>query len=131
ESVLDTLSLEAAGNPGAWHAWKAHRGDGNTATKNGTKQGGSPQTRLPGDWHWDGVWARRVQSEIEASHSEPMLYGNSARAVGDEMVCSSVVGVVRVDRTGLLILKCRFAFLAWTMPLWLRLKRGLFLKPRR
>ena len=91
ESVLDTLSLEAAGNPGAWHAWKAHRGDGNTAMKNGTKQGGSPQTRLPGDWHWDGVWARRVQSEVEASHSEPMLYGNSARAVGDEMVCSSVV----------------------------------------
>lgn len=89
ESVLDSLSLEAAGNPGAWHAWRAHRGEGsNSATRNGAKRA-SPQTRLPGDWHWDGVWARRVQSEVEASHSEPMLYGNSARAVGDEMVCST------------------------------------------
>lgn len=87
ESVLDSLSLEAAGNPGAWHAWRAHRGGSNSATKNDPKRG-SPQTRLPGDWHWDGIWAKRVQSEVEASHSEPMLYGNSARAVGDDMVRS-------------------------------------------
>ncbi|BCR86711.1 putative ubiquitin-conjugating enzyme [Aspergillus chevalieri] len=85
ESVLDSLTLEAAGNPGAWHAWRAHRGGSNIATKNDPKRG-SPQTRLPGDWHWDGIWAKRVQSEVEASHSEPMLYGNSARAVGDEMI---------------------------------------------
>ncbi len=25
EDVLDTVPLEAAGNPGAWHAWRAHR----------------------------------------------------------------------------------------------------------
>ncbi|EYE98957.1 putative ubiquitin-conjugating enzyme [Aspergillus ruber CBS 135680] len=85
ESVLDSLALEAAGNPGAWHAWRAHRGSSNSATKSDFKRG-SPQTRLPGDWHWDGIWAKRVQSEVEASHSEPMLYGNSARAVGDEMI---------------------------------------------
>jgi hypothetical protein len=22
---------------------------------------GSPQARLPGDWHWDGIWVRRVK----------------------------------------------------------------------
>ena len=87
ESVLDSLTLEAAGNPGAWHAWRAHRGGSHSSTKSDPKRG-SPQTRLPGDWHWDGIWAKRVQSEVEASHSEPMLYGNSARAVGDEMVRS-------------------------------------------
>lgn len=25
EAVLDSVSLEAAGNPGAWHAWRTHR----------------------------------------------------------------------------------------------------------
>lgn len=86
ETVLDSLALEAAGNPGAWHAWKAHRGDSNGPAGANDPKRATPQARLPGDWHWDGVWARRVQSEVEASHSEPMLYGSSARAVGDEMI---------------------------------------------
>lgn len=102
ESVLDSLALEAAGNPGAWHAWRAHRGSSNSATKSDFKRG-SPQTRLPGDWHWDGIWAKRVQSEVEASHSEPMLYGNSARAVGDEMVRSGIVIASVLREFGLLI----------------------------
>lgn len=87
ESVLDSLPLEAAGNPGAWHAWQAHRrGNSSSASKYGSKQG-SPQARLPGDWHWDGIWAKRAQNEIENSHSDPMLFGNAARGGGDEMVC--------------------------------------------
>ncbi|KAJ5226372.1 hypothetical protein N7468_007597 [Penicillium chermesinum] len=83
EDVLDSLPVEAAGNPGAWHAWKAHRrgGDGPGGLKRG-----SPQARLPGDWHWDGIWARRVQTEIEASQSDPMLFGNAARGGVDEMI---------------------------------------------
>lgn len=93
ETVLDSLTLEAAGNPGAWHAWKAHRGENSSPGASDSKRA-TPQARLPGDWHWDGVWARRVQSEVEASHSEPMLYGSSARAVGDEMVSSSVLTTV-------------------------------------
>lgn len=36
-----------------------------------------------------------------------------------------------MDSKVLLISNCRFAFLTWTMSLWLRLKRGLFLKRRR
>lgn len=82
EEVLDSLPVEAAGNPGAWHAWKAHRRGGHVP---GDLKRGSPQARLPGDWHWDGIWARRVQTEIEASHSDPMLYGNASRS-GDDMV---------------------------------------------
>ncbi|CAG8397246.1 unnamed protein product [Penicillium salamii] len=82
ESVLDSLPEEAAGNPGAWHAWKAHRRGGSGP---GNFKKGSPQARLPGDWHWDGIWARRAKEEIENSHSEPMLYGSAARGM-DEMI---------------------------------------------
>jgi hypothetical protein len=82
EEVLDSLPVEAAGNPGAWHAWKAHRRGGHTP---GDLKRGSPQARLPGDWHWDGIWARRVETEIETSNSDLMLFGNASRA-GDEMV---------------------------------------------
>lgn len=85
EDVLDSLPVEAAGNPGAWHAWKAHRRGGNGA---GDLKRGSPQARLPGDWHWDGIWARRVQDEIDTSHSDPMLFGNAARGGSDELVSS-------------------------------------------
>lgn len=86
EGVLDSLPVEAAGNPGAWHAWRAHR---RGALSPSDLKRGSPQARLPGDWHWDGIWARRVRDEIEASHSDPMLFGSAARGSGgggDEMV---------------------------------------------
>ncbi|CAI7566306.1 unnamed protein product [Penicillium bialowiezense] len=82
ESVLDSLPVEVAGNPGAWHAWRAHRRGGSGP---GHFKRESPQARLPGDWHWDGIWARRVQDEIENSRSEPMLFGSSVRGV-DEMI---------------------------------------------
>lgn len=83
ESVLDSLPVEVAGNPGAWHAWKAHR---RGAGPSGDSKRGSPQARRPGDWHWDGIWARRAQEEIEASRSDPMLFGNAGRGGADEMV---------------------------------------------
>lgn len=90
ETVLDSLPVEAAGNPGAWHAWKAHRRGGKNL---GGMKKGSPQARQPGDWHWDGIWARRVQDEIGISHSEPMLFGSASRGAGDDMV-SSLLGPV-------------------------------------
>ncbi|KAJ5221934.1 Ubiquitin-conjugating enzyme [Penicillium citrinum] len=93
EEVLDSLPVEAAGNPGAWHAWKAHRRGGHAP---GDLKRGSPQARLPGDWHWDGIWARRVQTEIEASHSDPMLYGNASRA-GDDMIRFSRLDSATLD----------------------------------
>ncbi|KAJ5819179.1 hypothetical protein N7474_004770 [Penicillium riverlandense] len=82
EDVLDSLPVEAAGNPGAWHAWKAHRGGG---TGPEDLKRGDPQARQPGDWHWDGIWARRVQREIETSYSDPMLFGNAGRG-SDEAI---------------------------------------------
>jgi hypothetical protein len=86
EAVLDSLPLEAAGNPSAWHAWKAHRKDsGNSASTSSFKRG-SPQARLPGDWHWDGIWAKRVQHETEASHSDATLFGNATRGGTEDMV---------------------------------------------
>ncbi|RAH50181.1 putative ubiquitin-conjugating enzyme [Aspergillus brunneoviolaceus CBS 621.78] len=87
-TVLDSLPLEAAANPSAWHAWKAHQrgSDSATATSLGVvKKAGSPQARAPGDWHWDGIWVRRVQSEVEASISDSTLYGPT-RGGADETI---------------------------------------------
>jgi hypothetical protein len=106
ESVLDSLPLEAAGNPGAWHAWRSHRGsarnDSNQSRLEGggvadgqsalgpdtaTLRKGSPQTRLPGEWNWEGVWVKRARSGIEASQSDSMLFGNTPRVgAGDGIV---------------------------------------------
>ncbi|OJI97085.1 hypothetical protein ASPVEDRAFT_78823 [Aspergillus versicolor CBS 583.65] len=85
ETVLDAVPLEAAGNPSAWHAWKAHRKDIDGTNEKRSSKCDNPQARLPGDWHWDGIWTRRVQYEIEASRSDPTLFGNSVRGP-DEMI---------------------------------------------
>jgi hypothetical protein len=106
EDVLDSVPLEAAGNPGAWHAWKTHRiqmtspgagagsgtgaGSGIGAGKAlppepGAKGGGGAgAARKPGEWNWEGVWAERVKRAIAASLSEGVLYGNAVAA--DEVV---------------------------------------------
>lgn len=76
QSVLDSVPLEAAGNPGAWHAWAAYRGH-NAAPE------GEPAVRKPGEWNWEGVWEERVQRNIQASLSEPVLYGDVG---GDDTV---------------------------------------------
>ncbi|KAK7748556.1 hypothetical protein SLS53_000576 [Cytospora paraplurivora] len=76
EEVLDSVPLEAAGNPGAWHAWRTHRG-------HTTVPEGDPAVREPGEWNWEGVWEERVQRNIQASMSEPVLYGNEG---GDEII---------------------------------------------
>jgi hypothetical protein len=94
ESILDSLTLGEAGNPGAWHAWRTHRrklmklketggdcdGDGEgdaVASDNG-------KARKPGEWNWEGVWEDRVKKSIAASLSEPVLYGASSHP--DELV---------------------------------------------
>ncbi|KAL1983320.1 hypothetical protein VTN96DRAFT_10461 [Rasamsonia emersonii] len=85
ETILDSLPLEAAGNQGAWHAWRAHRRtvkglkreSKGTDTPDGSAKKGTPQARPPGEWNWEGVWAKRVQSCIEASQSDAILFGNA------------------------------------------------------
>lgn len=79
ETVLDSLPLDAAGNQGAWHAWKAHRRTDGTSGPGTPSQRGLPQARLPGEWNWEGVWAKRVQSGIQASQSDAALFASTPR----------------------------------------------------
>ena len=111
EEVLDSVPLEAAGNPGAWHAWRTHRVksgkvlslEGNGKEKGAWQDGlsddeeapaegyqrlaggsSSPMTsRRPGEWNWDGVWEVRVKRGVEGSLAEAALYGKDA---GDDLI---------------------------------------------
>jgi len=138
EKILDELPLDAAGNPGAWHAWRAHRriAKGSGSEPRGTDgsapdanlKKGSPQARLPGDWNWEGVWEKRVRSGIEASKSDAMLFGNAPRGGGDEMVSVLAPQILQSCRAnpGPLVLLwqrlicwcCRSASSTWTKPPW-------------
>lgn len=80
ESALDSLPLEAAGNSGAWKAWRAFRKSVDdvieaTSAEHCTKQSD--------EWNWDGVWNERVRRGIDASVSESVLYGGSVSAEDD------------------------------------------------
>jgi hypothetical protein len=86
ESVLDSLSLEAAANPGAYHAWRTYRisalqvhdspvpdSDSSTSLQLEGSAALGPNRR-PGEWNWEGVWEDRVRKAIKASLSEPVLF---------------------------------------------------------
>lgn len=104
-SVLDPLPLSSAGNPSAWHAWRAHRSlnsphtatsksattptatgaDASTALAAGSATGSSSSTspsspKHPSAWKWDGVWESRVESAIRESIAESTLFGSSTAA---------------------------------------------------
>ena len=87
ETALDSLPLEAAGNTGAWKAWRAYRiskgamSAGAAISKDGEKKSD--------DWNWDGVWEERVRRGIDASISESVLFGGAGGAGGDDLVCSN------------------------------------------
>lgn len=91
EDVLDSIPLEAAGNPGAWHAWRQHRIDNGKVfsdTSGSTDAAGvdtdtqkPPEpARKPGEWNWEGVWEERVKKFVNASLSEPVLFGGVGAA---------------------------------------------------
>lgn len=92
EVLLDKVPLEAAGNPGAWHAWQAHRAkiSGTTTSSTRTTQLESASyapisqqpggARRPGQWNWEGVWEERVKKGILASVSQSSLYSNGQDA---------------------------------------------------
>ncbi len=102
EDVLDSVPLEAAGNPGAWHAWRSHRklatGQGGNAAAGGEGEGSQAETgpaattRRPGEWNWEGVWEERVKKGIAASLSDGVLFGGAGAA--DEVVCRLLRAVV-------------------------------------
>ncbi|KAF1363186.1 UBC-like protein [Lizonia empirigonia] len=86
EAVLDSVPLDAAANPSAYHAWRAYRGPALQAQQlslspvSPTLGEGSAlgRNRRPGEWNWDGVWEERVKRAINASLSESVLYGSGA-----------------------------------------------------
>lgn len=95
ESVLDSVPLEAAGNPGAWHAWRARqrsKGPGNPAVDaarkpeegGGSGSGRGPTPRKPGEWNWEGVWEERVKRGVQASLSEAVLFGQGQGSHGGQ-----------------------------------------------
>jgi hypothetical protein len=133
EDVLDSVPLEAAGNPGAWHAWRTHRrqtagkassaseGEAAAAASGGSLTPAAPgqsapvTTRRPEEWNWEGVWEERVRRGIAASLSEGVLYGNAGAA--DEVVRYSFSLLMSSRR----LLRCRLTMIGrstsstWTM----------------
>lgn len=102
EAVLDSIPLEAAANPGAYHAWRAYRANSfqlpqrapspNSPTSDAQS---SPtvktldntalgRNRRPGQWNWEGVWEERVRKAVKASLSEPVLFGSGT--AGEDIV---------------------------------------------
>jgi hypothetical protein len=78
--VLDKVPLEAAGNPGAWHAWQTHRArvtepESKTPASSTTNRQQPGGARSPGQWNWEGVWEERVKKGVQASVSQHTLYG--------------------------------------------------------
>ncbi|KAF2757798.1 hypothetical protein EJ05DRAFT_486806 [Pseudovirgaria hyperparasitica] len=84
EAVLDSIPLAAAANPGAFHAWRTHRGTGPILTTPGQtdcsksanprSSMSSSKSRRPGQWNWEGVWQERVRRGTKASLSDPVLF---------------------------------------------------------
>ncbi|KAK7431462.1 hypothetical protein QQZ08_001952 [Neonectria magnoliae] len=107
EAVLDSVPLAAAGNPGAWHAWRTHRRtmgklsddaalaedsqtqdeenleSSESASNSDKRTQAATATRHPGEWNWDGVWEDRVKTAVNTSLSESILYG--AATTSDDM----------------------------------------------
>lgn len=91
ESMLDSVPLASAANAGAYHAWHTYRAE-QDALKQGSTPGtrrsgdrdGAARPRRPGEWNWQGVWEERVRKCVQASLSEPVLFGSANS--GDEIV---------------------------------------------
>jgi hypothetical protein len=80
DAMLDEMPLEVAGDPSAWHAWRAHRGLARRDAPpkkpaSGSDDGVPASPKRPEEWKWDGVWESRVANGIEASISEAVLFG--------------------------------------------------------
>lgn len=102
EAMLDSVPLEAAANPGAWHAWRSYRsrslgGRASPVThlpsspSDATRERStSPRqqpggARRPAEWNWQGVWEDRTKKSVQASISEPMLFAGN----NNDLICFS------------------------------------------
>jgi Ubiquitin-conjugating enzyme len=87
--MLDNIPLEAAGNPGAWHAWRSHRGFSKAQIQTispaeDVRSHNAGSQTLPVNWNWEGVWESRVKIAIDNSLSDPILYGPKGGRGGDK-----------------------------------------------
>ncbi|KAM0350294.1 hypothetical protein ACHAPU_003461 [Fusarium lateritium] len=129
EEVLDSVPLAAAGNPGAWHAWRTHRKatgklleDDSHVDEQESKEENVPSVETakpvpstaapirPGEWNWDGVWEARVKKNVAASLSEPVLYGETKTA--DDLVRFPAMELIKILSVYLTLLY-RSSFLRW------------------
>lgn len=94
EDVLDSVPLEAAGNPGAWHAWRTHRRDNGKVFEDAPA---GDDEKTPEEWNWEGVWEERVKKGIAASLSEPVLFGGAG---GSDDVVSTFYLLRTCERGG-------------------------------
>ncbi|KAI8935535.1 hypothetical protein NX059_008105 [Plenodomus lindquistii] len=96
--ILDALPLEAAANPGAYHAWRTYRGlssqtqeakstslklNSTNTEETAAENSALGRNRRPGAWNWEGVWEERVKKAVKASLSDSVLYGTG---VGDDII---------------------------------------------
>ncbi|KAK8196015.1 hypothetical protein M8818_007166 [Zalaria obscura] len=105
EAVLEAIPIEAAGNPGAWHAWQTYKAKSAGQTlyasqPSATAGDHQPDSELqspidaprqqpggakrPGEWNWDGVWEERVQKGVQASVSDHVLFGGTG--TGNDLI---------------------------------------------
>ena len=96
DDFLDTLPLEAAGNVGAWKAWRAHR------SNSGVSLQGSSTVAMdnPEEWKWDGVWEQRVMRGINTSISDSALFGSGSE--DDGVRCIAVTSCLLANSLNLL-----------------------------
>ena len=86
ESALDTLPIEAAGNAGAWKAWRAYRKNSHQDIDGLASDTGN---QSEDEWSWDGVWEDRVRRGVDASVAGSTLFSNAS---GDDMVGRQQMG---------------------------------------
>jgi hypothetical protein len=84
EELLGSIPLGAAANPGAYHAYRAFKGQPGSPAQSRTTspEPSTGRARRPGEWNWEGVWEERVKRGVQSTLTEPMLFG-SAGAVDD------------------------------------------------
>jgi hypothetical protein len=107
ESVLDSIPLEAAANPGAYHAWRTYRAPilqaqqppvlmvESSLPDQAEETTAMGPNRRAGEWNWEGVWEERVKKAVKASLSEPVLFGTedivrSDQALGESRTTTNI-----------------------------------------
>jgi hypothetical protein len=122
EDSLSSIPLEAAANPGAYHAWHTQRARNLQSSRAVSPQSSPPSKRSsglenisgslnvepssspagrgrrlrPGEWNWDGVWEERVKRGVQSSLAEPTLFGLAG--AGDDIIRFSDIDANALER---------------------------------